>query len=307
MRHFKNILVGVDLSAGDRFVSGNIKETTKASVERAIWLAKLNDARLTFIYSLELPSQLRHMAEAELVELPLVEKANRVLKKMADQAEKEGITAESVVRIGTGWVELIRQVLQNQHDLLIVGTRHLGSVASLLIGSTGTKLLRKCPCPVWVIQPRDQPSVHRILVAHDLSEVGTAANHLAGEMAELEGAEIFVIHALETEDTEGVSSANANEVSPASRRTAAKEQISNELAVHELVHPTVIEIVENGADDAILDAIESYHPNLIVMGTVVRTGVARLLMGNTAERLLPRLSCSVLAVKPKDFISPVTV
>jgi len=45
--------------------------------------------------------------------------------------------------------------------------------------------------------------------------------------------------------------------------------------------------------------------DLVVMGTVARTGIAGLLIGNTAERLLRKLPCSVLAVKPDGFVSPV--
>jgi nucleotide-binding universal stress UspA family protein len=41
------------------------------------------------------------------------------------------------------------------------------------------------------------------------------------------------------------------------------------------------------------------------MGTVARTGIAGLVMGNTAERVLRRLHGSVLAVKPPGVVSPV--
>ena len=44
---------------------------------------------------------------------------------------------------------------------------------------------------------------------------------------------------------------------------------------------------------------------LIVMGTVSRTGVAGLLIGNTAEKVLRQANCSVLTVKPEGFITPV--
>ena len=44
---------------------------------------------------------------------------------------------------------------------------------------------------------------------------------------------------------------------------------------------------------------------LIVMGTVSRTGVAGLFMGNTAERILRQVDCSVLTVKPDGFVTPV--
>jgi nucleotide-binding universal stress UspA family protein len=45
--------------------------------------------------------------------------------------------------------------------------------------------------------------------------------------------------------------------------------------------------------------------DLVVMGTVARSGIAGLLMGNTAERVLRKLPGSVLAVKPDGFVSPV--
>ncbi|MDZ7749444.1 MAG: universal stress protein [Halofilum sp. (in: g-proteobacteria)] len=44
---------------------------------------------------------------------------------------------------------------------------------------------------------------------------------------------------------------------------------------------------------------------LVVMGTVGRTGIAGLLIGNTAETILERLASSVLAVKPPGFRTPV--
>ncbi len=45
--------------------------------------------------------------------------------------------------------------------------------------------------------------------------------------------------------------------------------------------------------------------DLVVMGTVARGGLAGLLIGNAAERMLRKLPCSVLAVKPDGFVSPV--
>jgi nucleotide-binding universal stress UspA family protein len=45
--------------------------------------------------------------------------------------------------------------------------------------------------------------------------------------------------------------------------------------------------------------------DLVVMGTVARTGIAGLIIGNTAEAILEQLRCSVLAVKPLGFVSPV--
>ncbi len=58
--------------------------------------------------------------------------------------------------------------------------------------------------------------------------------------------------------------------------------------------------------DSVLDMIRERNINLVVMATHGRGGVAGMLLGNTAERLLPDLPCSLLVIKPDDFVSPIT-
>ena len=47
--------------------------------------------------------------------------------------------------------------------------------------------------------------------------------------------------------------------------------------------------------------------DLIVMGTVARTGVPGFIIGNTAEAIFNQIECSVLALKPPGFVTPVTL
>jgi len=63
--------------------------------------------------------------------------------------------------------------------------------------------------------------------------------------------------------------------------------------------------VEGWADKVIPEFAEQQHIDLIVMGTVSRTGIPGFFIGNMAEKILLKINCSVLAVKPDDFISPV--
>ena len=52
---------------------------------------------------------------------------------------------------------------------------------------------------------------------------------------------------------------------------------------------------------------EKIKADLVVMGTVARTGIPDFFMGNTAESILNQLNCSVLAIKPSGFKTPVTL
>ena len=60
-------------------------------------------------------------------------------------------------------------------------------------------------------------------------------------------------------------------------------------------------------EDVILEFVASEGIDILVMGTVARGGIPGLLIGNTAERVLRRLRCSVLTLKPDNFVSPVRV
>ena len=68
-----------------------------------------------------------------------------------------------------------------------------------------------------------------------------------------------------------------------------------------------VHVVDGPADEAILKAINDFQIDLVVMGTSARSGFTNLVLGNTAERLISHMKCSVIAVKPHDFVCPVTV
>jgi universal stress protein E len=66
--------------------------------------------------------------------------------------------------------------------------------------------------------------------------------------------------------------------------------------------------LRRGEPEAVIPAfVAEQGVDLVVIGTIARTGIAGFFIGNTAERVLGKLTCSVLAVKPDGFVSPVSV
>ena len=57
----------------------------------------------------------------------------------------------------------------------------------------------------------------------------------------------------------------------------------------------IVDVKEGPADMVILDTIEEHPIDLLIMGTIGRRGMAGMLIGNTAEKLLPVLPCAILA------------
>ena len=66
-----------------------------------------------------------------------------------------------------------------------------------------------------------------------------------------------------------------------------------------------VHLVSGDAGRVLPDLAHRLHASLIVMGTVARSGLSGLIMGNTAETILRSVSCSVLALKPEGFETPV--
>jgi len=308
MKRFVNILAGVDLAAEGHLVSKELLPPTEDAIERALWLAKLNSSRLLFIYSLDVCAKTQRLIqESSESESTVMNQAKEVLEMLVERARQEGVAAEFRVEFGKSWVNIIRQVLRNAHDLVIVGTRHAGQVKNFLKGGTGIKLLRKCPCPVWVVQPQPDRRFASILVAHDLSPVGDLAMELGCSMAELHEAQLHVLHAAEYAKYDSTVPQRISAEETTKYRRKVEGYIQAQLEKFDLTFLAQLYLVREPPAISILKHIESHCVELLVMGTVAHAGIARMISGNSAERLLPQIPCSVMAVKPAEFESPITL
>jgi nucleotide-binding universal stress UspA family protein len=66
-------------------------------------------------------------------------------------------------------------------------------------------------------------------------------------------------------------------------------------------------LVKGWARKAVPALAKQIEVDLVVMGTVARTGIPGFIMGNTAEIILNQIDCSVLAIKPPGFVTSVTL
>ena len=64
-------------------------------------------------------------------------------------------------------------------------------------------------------------------------------------------------------------------------------------------------LLQGQPEDAIAEEANRVHPLALVMGTVGRSGIPGVIIGNTAEDILTAVDGAVLAVKPPGFRSPV--
>jgi universal stress protein E len=314
---FKNILVGVDLH---HYHPETAQPSAAASslVEQALWLAHATGGRLTFFSAvMTLPETLPHLEEADRhhVARTVGEAAAAVLAGLVARAQALGIQAGEKLAQGRPWQELIRQVLREPHDLLLIGASDRTGVARMFFGSTPERVLRYCPCPVWVTRPGVENRPPSILVADDLHPVGEQALAAAVDLAAAVGAPVHLLHVLYYPlDRLWVTGL------PSEREQAYRAQVKDharevlkgqvEHVGGKLPHPVRLHLADDPGglpDEAILECIAREHIDLVVMGSGDRPGLFGTLMGNAAERMLPHLPCGLLAVKPADFVSPVTL
>lgn len=315
MKPFRNILVGVDLSAGDRLAATTLSIPVKAAIRRAIWLASQTGAKVTFLASLELDAHTLELLHQEIGKPShnVDDMAREVLAEIVKQAEAEGVSATSHLAFGKSWKEIIGYSVEHKNDLVIVGIRDRSRAKRVLFGSTAMKLIHFCPSPVWVVRPDPNWDDLKILVATDFSPVSQTALEIAVGGAELSGADIHLLHSIEEHAERELMQQDADEAKLAQarekERAEAEQKLRDHLASVEtntLKKDITLHLETGPASEAILKLIDEYKIDLLVMGTQARGGIKGMFIGNTAEKLLPDIPCALMAIKPDDYQCPVS-
>ncbi|MFC6635095.1 universal stress protein [Microbulbifer taiwanensis] len=212
---------------------------------------------------------------------------------------------------------VIQRVLSEDYDLVIKNVE--GRTQRKGFKAMDMELLRKCPCPVWLCRPISRS--HReidVAVAVDPECEEASAYDLAirllrwaRALADTCSGELHLISCWDYDVDEYLRhnfplSASDEELDRATEAARAKHRskldvliqasgIGGEMDVHHAIARP---------DRFIPLLIDEEKYDILVMGTVGRTGIPGFIMGNTAENILQKVSCSLLALKPSDFISP---
>lgn len=311
MHTFNNVLVGIDFSQVIDPEKAEFKPPVEQAIKWAIWVGEHHSARLTFFSALEVQGEFwSFLGEDEQKRLSdgAHSMAEKAMVKLVDRARQAGVQADAKLAQGKGWIELIRQAEQGEHDVVIVGTRDVGAVSRLLFGTTAMKLIRKCPVPVWVARPQPQLELQKVLVAVDLRPTCSQVVELGLAFQKLGAKSVELLHAVDIHldhywspflpDKETLNHDNI--------RSRARQHLDEELRRQtggEIPPGVKLTLIDGstGAGPAIRHYIEQNPVDLLVMGTLSHHGEAGYHLGGTAEWLLPQIPCSLLAIKPADF------
>jgi universal stress protein E len=242
------------------------------------------------------------------------------LERMAARLRRRGIRVSVAVEWDYPVYEAIVRRAERIHADLIVAECHGGRrVAPWLLRFTDWELLRLSPAPLLIVKrprPYRRPAVLAALdPTHEFAKptrLDGAILRTAAALAQSLGGRLHAMHAyplLSTELIQGLDVAlvSSSGVTDRLERSAAgSARAAFEREVRPLRLPRARRhVVEGAASEAIPQVARESGAAIVVMGAISRSGLKRMLIGNTAERVLDALTCDVLIVKPARFASRV--
>jgi universal stress protein E len=201
--------------------------------------------------------------------------------------------------------------------LLVAESHREGKLARLVLANTDWQLIRECPCPLWFARSDELPRKPRVVVAVD-------PRHTHAKPAKLDDRLLLAAHAIERQLGGRISLVHAYETPASAVPGMMMEPIRLPLApqrTREFVANTTATVAklaskhgldrvdctlrEGVAYNVIPAEVRSRKADLLVMGAVSRSLLARPVIGSTAERVIDHVDCDVFVVKPAGFKSRV--
>ncbi|MDD3591484.1 MAG: universal stress protein [Sulfurovum sp.] len=308
MKHYQNILY---------LMNPSVEGTD--GLKQALSIARNSSAPLHLLMHYPaLPKELQ--AQQETFEAFLSERMEASLKNAQEALGGEAFepTREVMMADSSPVVTITRYVLRHEYDLLVKEAEDTG-------GESGFKaldmsLLRKCPSALYLARPITHPRENiRVAVAVDPITESEDARDLnirllqdSRSMADSCSGVLDIVSCWEypyeeylrhnpwlkvTEKDLSVAVTSIREEHRAALDALiADAGIAGENRVHHL---------RGEAAELLGKFVRDEKVDIMVMGTVARTGIAGFVIGNTAENVFEKLNCSLLALKPAGYVSPI--
>jgi len=296
MKQFRSIVVALEPG-----------QPAPVAFDRVICFAKACQAEVTVISVIEdVPAWAKRIMPHS-VGLALDALVPLAEKQLAEVAARFGnqLTVRTQVLQGRSSAEIQRIADECHADLVV---KPASEDASACIDS---RLLRRCPCAVWILKGNDTPfqrvaaALHVGMQDSSRDALNIQIMELASSVASLERSELHAIqawsyfaeaplrHKVRTERSETLLD-QAKERSAQDLRAAVERFVEP----YRTDHPNLtLHMAEGEPEDVIPNVVHDEQEVLLVMGTIGRSGVSGMLMGNLTERVMNRLPCSILAVK----------
>ena len=284
------------------------------AVQRAAALARALDADLELFichYDADIEAGrfatvwIQHPAKHELIEI--------LENKLEDLAAPLRASGLNVVT-GVEWDHpldqgIVRRINASAPWLVVKDTHRHNVLKRTILSNTDWNLIRRCPTPLLLVKLNRAPAPKKICAAvdptheHDKpAELDTAIFNLAQTLAEGMDAELHVVHTYEVRaEPVGLEAPTVGKFSDAIR--SERERTFKAFLEKHPVPAENAHLLAGLAHERLVEFTSKQRVDIIAMGAVSRRGLDRIFIGSTAERLLDRLRCDLLIVKPERIVS----
>ncbi len=206
------------------------------------------------------------------------------LEAVKTRAVHEGVSCSTILREGVTPHQLITdEAVEKKVDMIVIGRRGRSGLMKVLMGSVAAKVIGHAPCKVLVVPRAARIECRNILVATDGSAHSIAAAAEAIGIAKRCGGNIIALSTMYVQ--EGFEEAKGK----CRRRrlgSARKEGI-----------PVEASTPAGRSHEVVVETAGGRGVDLIVMGAYGKTGLKKILMGSSTEKVIGHANCAVLVVR----------
>ena len=294
MKLVKKILVGLDFQPDAEVV-----------LQVASVLARKLGSEVALVHVI--PPLISLPLPAEYGDLPTVvalakkESAERLGEYKA-RLEGEGVSAvESATLEGVAFDRILAHADDLDANVILAGAGSARAEKKTRLGITAERLCRKSSRPVWLVKSGSSVIPSSILCPVDLSEPSARALRNAVFLARKFETQLTVLTVVPPVSTLFGWLGREKGAVPAEQEDRHQRAFDDYLGQFDFHGVTWRRVIRHGPPDGeILAAATDLHADLIVMGSVGRTGLPRILLGSVAERVLQAMPCSMVLMKAEN-------
>lgn len=289
--------------------------SAKKAIARAATIARKADAQIELFSAVRPASTLlRSKAHALQVSRAQVEERLARLETLAQDLRDEGLTVSCKVELDYAGAEaILRRVQVAKPDLVIIEAHKHALLSRLLLSQTDFELIRNCAAPLLIIKAVAVSARPAVLAALDpwhssgkpaaldarIADVGHAISRALG-------GKLHAVHVhapLMRYETDSIMAPVVVPVPVGEQKkhTAAVRQRFRSMARKFEIAPQNVHLRLGDPGMVLPELARSLKVDTLVLGAVSRSALTRVLIGNTAERVLDATPCNLLIVKPKGF------
>ncbi len=300
-------------------VVANVNSEAQSALARAMQLARKSFSRshITFFlsiydFSYEMTSMLS-VDERDAMRKGVIQQREVWMKEVAASYIDDNVDFDvKVVWHNRPYEAIVAEVFSGEHDILIKETRKHDVLESVIFTPTDWHLLRKAPCPVLLVKEHEWPENGNVVASVHVGSENPAHAELNDAIVEqLKNlcrrldAQPYLVNSYPM--TPANITIELPEFDPTTYTDAVRGHHLKEMKALRQKHGIDEEFtrVEQGLPEDIIPAVTNeLSAGLVILGTTGRTGISAVFIGNTAEHVIDKINCDVLALKPAGFISP---